>query len=107
MHFGVSMFHTNGRDSNTIPIKLFGGIEDVDLLERYRDMGVARVVTTLPPERPTKPCRSSTAGPGGSAGSTRSDESLHENWEIEQGYPGQQAQGEAQSQAPPAAGPRQ
>ena len=50
MHFGVSMFHTNGRDSNTIPIKLFGGIEDVDLLERYLDMGVARVVTTLPPE---------------------------------------------------------
>jgi hypothetical protein len=29
---------------------LFGGVEDLDLLKRYRDMGVARVVTTLPPE---------------------------------------------------------
>jgi len=29
---------------------LFGGTEDIDLLKRYRDMGVTRVVTTLPPE---------------------------------------------------------
>ena len=33
-----------------MPIKLFGGTEDADLLKRYRDMGVERVVTTLPPE---------------------------------------------------------
>jgi hypothetical protein len=39
-----------GRDLNGLPITLFGGIEDLDLLKRYRDMGVARVVTTLPPE---------------------------------------------------------
>jgi probable F420-dependent oxidoreductase len=39
-----------GRDLEAVPITLFGGSEDVDLLKRYRDMGVARVVTTLPPE---------------------------------------------------------
>ena len=39
-----------GRDPAGLPITLFGGTEDVDLLKRYRDMGVARVVTTLPPE---------------------------------------------------------
>jgi probable F420-dependent oxidoreductase len=39
-----------GRDLKQVPITLFGGTEDVDLLKRYRDMGVVRVVTTLPPE---------------------------------------------------------
>jgi hypothetical protein len=39
-----------GRDAGAVPITLFGGTEDVDLLKRYRDMDVARVVTTLPPE---------------------------------------------------------
>jgi alkanesulfonate monooxygenase SsuD/methylene tetrahydromethanopterin reductase-like flavin-dependent oxidoreductase (luciferase family) len=39
-----------GRDSESVAITLFGGSEDVDLLKRYRDMDVARVVTTLPPE---------------------------------------------------------
>jgi len=33
-----------------VPVTLFGGTEDADLLKRYHDMGVARVVTTLPPE---------------------------------------------------------
>ena len=33
-----------------MPITLFGGTEDADLLKRYRDMGVERVVTTLAPE---------------------------------------------------------
>jgi alkanesulfonate monooxygenase SsuD/methylene tetrahydromethanopterin reductase-like flavin-dependent oxidoreductase (luciferase family) len=33
-----------GRDPDTVPITLFGGTEDADLLRR------ARVVTTLPPE---------------------------------------------------------
>jgi hypothetical protein len=32
-----------------VPIKLFGGTEDADLLKRYWDMGVELVVTTLPP----------------------------------------------------------
>jgi hypothetical protein len=40
----------SGRDPATVPITLFGGTEDVDLLKRYRGMGVERVVTTLPPE---------------------------------------------------------
>jgi probable F420-dependent oxidoreductase len=39
-----------GRNPDSLPITLFGGTEDADLLERYRDMGVARVVVTLPPE---------------------------------------------------------
>ena len=39
-----------GRDLKAVPITLFGGSEDVDLLKRYRDMGVARVVAGLPPE---------------------------------------------------------
>jgi probable F420-dependent oxidoreductase len=39
-----------GRNPAALPITLFGGTEDLDLLKRYRDMGVARVVTTLPPE---------------------------------------------------------
>ena len=39
-----------GRSSDALPITLFGGTEDADLLKQYRDMGVARLVTTLPPE---------------------------------------------------------
>jgi len=39
-----------GRSPDALPIALFGGTEDTNLLKRYRDMGVARVVTTLPPE---------------------------------------------------------
>ena len=39
---------------NAVPITLFGGTEDADLLKRYRDMGVDRVVTTLPPEPAAK-----------------------------------------------------
>jgi probable F420-dependent oxidoreductase len=39
-----------GRSPDAVPITLFGGTEDADLLKRYRDMGVERVVTTLPPE---------------------------------------------------------
>jgi Mrp family chromosome partitioning ATPase len=36
---------------------LFGGTEDADLLKRYRDMGAARVVVTLPPETADKTLR--------------------------------------------------
>ena len=39
-----------GRDPAAVPVTLFGGTEDADLLKRYHEMGVARVVTTLPPE---------------------------------------------------------
>ena len=39
-----------GRDLAALPITLFGGTEDADLLKRCGDMGVTRVVTTLPPE---------------------------------------------------------
>ena len=44
------MMSEAGRDPAGLPITLFGGTEDADLLKRYRDMGVVRVVTTLPPE---------------------------------------------------------
>jgi probable F420-dependent oxidoreductase len=39
-----------GRDPASLPITLFGAAEDADLLKRYRDMGVARVVAGLMPE---------------------------------------------------------
>ena len=39
-----------GRDPASLPITLFGAVEDADLLRRYRDMGVARVVASLPAE---------------------------------------------------------
>jgi hypothetical protein len=51
-----------GRSPDALPITLLGGTEDLDLLRRYRNMGVARVVTTLPPEPAEKTCRCSTVG---------------------------------------------
>jgi len=39
-----------GRPPEAVPVTLFGAGEDADLLTRYRDMGVARVVVGLPPE---------------------------------------------------------
>ena len=33
----------------TLPITIFGVAPDLDLIRRYRDAGVARVVFTLPP----------------------------------------------------------
>jgi hypothetical protein len=39
-----------GREPQAVPITLFGGTEDADLLKRYWDMGIAGFVTTLPPE---------------------------------------------------------
>jgi alkanesulfonate monooxygenase SsuD/methylene tetrahydromethanopterin reductase-like flavin-dependent oxidoreductase (luciferase family) len=38
-----------GRDPATIPITIFGVAEDLDLIKRYRDAGVARMVFNLPP----------------------------------------------------------
>ncbi|MBM3218854.1 MAG: LLM class F420-dependent oxidoreductase [Candidatus Rokubacteria bacterium] len=37
-----------GRDPATLPITVFGVAEDVDLIERYRDAGIARIVFNLP-----------------------------------------------------------
>ena len=48
------MVAEGGRDPDTVPITFFGGTENADLLKRYRDMGVVRVVTTLPPETAEK-----------------------------------------------------
>src|SRR4029453_6024404 len=38
-----------GRDPASIPITIFGVAEDPDLIKRYRDAGVARLVFNLPP----------------------------------------------------------
>ena len=38
----------SGRDPDTLPITVFGVSEDGDLIKRYRDAGVARVVFNLP-----------------------------------------------------------
>ena len=40
-----------GRDPATIPITVFGVAEDLDLITRYRDAGVARLVFNLPPAK--------------------------------------------------------
>jgi alkanesulfonate monooxygenase SsuD/methylene tetrahydromethanopterin reductase-like flavin-dependent oxidoreductase (luciferase family) len=40
-----------GRDPATIPITVFGVAEDLDLVKRYRDAGVARVVFNLAPAK--------------------------------------------------------
>jgi probable F420-dependent oxidoreductase len=37
-----------GRDPASIPITIWGAAEDRDLLRRYQDLGVARVIVTLP-----------------------------------------------------------
>jgi probable F420-dependent oxidoreductase len=40
-----------GRDPGSIPITVFGVAEDRELIERYRDAGVARLVFNLPPSK--------------------------------------------------------
>src|SRR5881409_1541782 len=40
-----------GRDPATLPITIFGVPEDGDLVKRYRDAGVARLVFNLPPAK--------------------------------------------------------
>jgi probable F420-dependent oxidoreductase len=40
-----------GRDPDTLPITVFGVAEDAELVGRYRDAGVARVVFNLPPSK--------------------------------------------------------
>jgi len=38
----------SGRDPATLPITVFGVAEDADLIKRYRDQGIARIVFNLP-----------------------------------------------------------
>ena len=45
------MLKEAGRDPATFPISLFGSTEDPDTLKRYRDLGVVRVVISLPPAK--------------------------------------------------------
>ena len=40
-----------GRDPATLPITVFGVAEDLDLIRRYRDAGVARLLFNLPPAK--------------------------------------------------------
>jgi hypothetical protein len=37
-----------------VPITMFGVPQDLDMIKRYRDMGVARCVAGLPPETADK-----------------------------------------------------
>jgi probable F420-dependent oxidoreductase len=46
-----TMVKEAGRDPATLPITVFGVPEDGDLIKRYRDAGVARLVFNLPPAK--------------------------------------------------------
>jgi probable F420-dependent oxidoreductase len=41
-----------GRDPASVPVTIYGVAEDADLVRRYRDAGVARVLFNLPPAEP-------------------------------------------------------
>jgi alkanesulfonate monooxygenase SsuD/methylene tetrahydromethanopterin reductase-like flavin-dependent oxidoreductase (luciferase family) len=40
-----------GRDPGSLPITIFGVAEDLDLIKRYREAGVARLVFNLAPAK--------------------------------------------------------
>jgi hypothetical protein len=42
------MLKEAGRDPTTYPISLFASPEDVDVLKRYRDLGITRVAVSMP-----------------------------------------------------------
>jgi len=42
------MLKEAGRDPTTYPISLFASPEDIEVLKRYRDMGIARVAVSVP-----------------------------------------------------------
>jgi probable F420-dependent oxidoreductase len=42
------MLSEAGREPQSVPVTLFGAMEDADRLARYRDKGIARVVVMLP-----------------------------------------------------------
>jgi hypothetical protein len=50
----LARFRPKTVGAGTARATLFGGTEDADLPKRYRDMGAARVVVTLPPETADK-----------------------------------------------------
>jgi hypothetical protein len=50
----LARFRPKTAGAGTARATLFGGTEDGDLLKRYRDMGAARVVVTLPPQTADK-----------------------------------------------------
>ena len=43
-----AMLKEAGRDPASCPVSIFSGPEDADTLKRYRDLGIARVATSLP-----------------------------------------------------------
>jgi MoaA/NifB/PqqE/SkfB family radical SAM enzyme len=43
-----------GRDPTTVPLSTFGAPEDIDRLEKLRDLGVVRVVVSLDSEKDDK-----------------------------------------------------
>jgi hypothetical protein len=43
-----AMLAEAGRDPATCPVWVISPPEDLDLLKRYRDLGIARVVVTVP-----------------------------------------------------------
>jgi probable F420-dependent oxidoreductase len=43
-----AMLREAGRDPDSCPVSVFGAAADGDLLKRYRDLGIARVATSLP-----------------------------------------------------------
>ena len=48
------MLAERGRNPDTVPVSLFQTTEDVGLLQRYRDMGIDRVVVSLESEQADK-----------------------------------------------------
>ncbi|HVH76902.1 MAG TPA: LLM class F420-dependent oxidoreductase [Stellaceae bacterium] len=40
-----------GRDPASLPVTIFGAVEDLDRLKRYRDQGIARLIVALPAEK--------------------------------------------------------
>ena len=51
-----------GRDPRSLSVTLGGAPEDLEVLKRNRDLGVARMTVRLPPAKEDKSCPFSTAG---------------------------------------------
>jgi hypothetical protein len=48
------MLKEAGRSLADVPVTMFGVPPDVEVIKRYRDMGIARVVAGCPPEKADK-----------------------------------------------------
>ena len=48
--FVEEMLSEAGRSLADVPITMFGTAPDIDLIKRYQDLGVTRVVAGCPPE---------------------------------------------------------